>query len=277
MTPDRPDDDYFSIAQPDIQRIRCYLAGGKDCYLVDREIGDRIRKAAPGIADNDNVRRAFERRAVENLANQGIDQFLVFAAGFDPQVHTIAHHAKPESRVVYVEDNPLVLAHGRAIYAGDTDNQRIEWLRGNLPAWQDVLTTASRILAPGKPVAVVLNGATEFIPAKVPVAQHVQDLLAQSPGGSALAVCQTVTTFAPDIVNEVKRQYSLVGIPYTPRDAEEFETFFAGLHLVPPGIMPPHRWNPELELRSRVDQVDASVSCLAGVGYTRRQRNRRRM
>ena len=268
MTPDRPDDDYFSTAEPDIQRIRCYLAGGKDCYPVDREIADRIRRAAPGIADSDGVRRAFERRAVANLAGHGIDQFLVFAAGFDPQVHAIAHGAQPESRVVYVDDNPLVLAHGRAIYGGGTDNQRIEWLRGNLLAWQDVLTAASCILAPGKPVAVILNGITEFIPAKVPVAQHVQNLLAQSPGGSALALCQTVTTFAPDIANEVKRQYSLVGIPYTPRDAGEFEAFFTGLHLVPPGIMPPHRWNPEPELRSRVDQVDASVSCLAGVGYT---------
>lgn len=250
----------LNVTDATTARVRCYLAGGKDFYTADRVAGAAITEAHPGARAATAACEGFERRALEALADH--TQFLVFGAGFDAEADRCIHRTQPDARVLYVDDDELVVVHGRA-YSFNTPT--VEWTRGGLPIWPDVLETAETQAGFDltRPVAVVMTRYTEFMPPDQPVGELIHDLFADLAAGSALALVQAVCDFDPARIAELQRTCLLHGVNHTPRSGAEVAQFFTGLRMLDPGIVPPHKWRPAGPFDADADRL---VSCLAGVG-----------
>lgn len=244
---------------PAVARVRNYLCGGKDNYSADREVVERVREIWPGIEQEAREARRFSIRALEMLAQEGADQYLVFGAGFIPRAHVV-QQTRPQGRIWYADDDPLVLAHGRALYSRGTAQGRIGWGAGTLMDWRTVLDDARRCtLDSRQPIVVSLIGV-EYMSFEVDAVRLVHDLFAALPAKSVLVLCQAVNDPA-GVSSAVQQQFRWFGVPWTPRSTDEFREFFAGMEMVG-DIAPPHQWRqPHL-----VAPTDAAVLGLVGVG-----------
>jgi hypothetical protein len=226
-----------------------YALGGKDNFAADREAADAWLKVDPGSAASCRANRAFLGRAVRYLAaDAGIRQFLDIGTGIPTagNTHEIAQAIAPESRVVYVDYDPIVLAHARALLdsheAGAT-----EYIDADLRDTGTILSEAARLLDFTKPVAVTLIAVLHVIPDADAPHAIVARVLDAVPPGSYLAVShsasdlfdqQTKDTFRSAIDHRLQQRYA-------PRSREEVTRFFADLNLVEPGLVPVEEWRPD--------------------------------
>ncbi|GGN79264.1 hypothetical protein GCM10011579_063490 [Streptomyces albiflavescens] len=252
--------------QPHTARIWNYWLGGKDNYEVDREAGDQIRKLHPGIGDYARADRLFLGRAVRHLAGEcGIRQFLDIGTGLPTadNTHEVAQRVAPESRIVYVDNDPLVLAHARALLTS-TPEGRTDYLDEDLRNVDAILEQAARTLDFSEPVALVLLGVVIFIEDDEAAYGIVRRLMDALPKGSHLVLSHTITR--PDMpdVDAAVAFWNEHGTPkLTQRTPTAVAEFFGGLELLEPGVVSCNWWRPD---DGGDSGLPAEVAMFGGVG-----------
>jgi O-methyltransferase involved in polyketide biosynthesis len=243
---------------PHSARIWNYWLGGKDNFEVDRIAGDQFRQAFPAIADNARAFRQFLRRGIGHLtADAGIRQFLDVGTGLPTayNTHEVAQILAPEARVVYVDNDPLVLTHARALLTSSPEGAT-DYLHADLHDTDTILADAARTLDFDRPVALILSGILGHIADYEQARSVVGRLVAGLAPGSYLLVCDGSDTDAE--LNAAQQQHNDRGaVQYHLRSPAQLEGFFTGLELVEPGVVPCPRWRPDSAQVGAVADVDA--------------------
>jgi hypothetical protein len=230
-------------------RMYDYLLGGKDNYAADRAQSEAALKVYPEWAFTARANRAFLGRAVRYLAaDAGIRQFLDIGTGIPTagNTHQVAQAIAPESRVVYVDYDPVVLAHARALLTSG-DAGATEYIDSDLRDTSTILEQAGRLLDFTKPVAVTLVAILHAIPDSDDPHAIAARLMGAVPSGSFLAISHLGLEFLPPETLRQMQDLSRGNIQqeFAYRSQEEVGRFFAGLDLVEPGIVPLQDWRPE--------------------------------
>jgi hypothetical protein len=249
-------------------RVWNYWLGGKDHFAADREVGEQILQFLPNMRTTARADRAFLGRAVRFLAGEaGIRQFLDVGTGLPTadNTHEVAQTVAPESRIVYVDNDPLVLVHARALLTS-TPQGATDYIEADLHDPDTILQEAARTLDFSKPVALTLLGVLNFILDDDQARAIVGRLLDAVPPGSYLAIAHASNEVNPAEA-EAARQFWNANAkpPITFRTAEQISRFFDRLELLDPGVVSCSRWRPGPEdLRApEVDQF-CGVGRLAG-------------
>jgi hypothetical protein len=251
--------------QPHTARIWNYWLGGKDNYEVDQQAGDQIRKLHPGIGDYALADRLFLGRAVRHLAGEcGIRQFLDIGTGLPTadNTHEVAQRIAPESKIVYVDNDPLVLAHARALLTS-TPQGRTDYLDEDLRNVDAILEQAARTLDLSEPVALMLLGVVIFIEDDEEAYGIVRRLMDALPARSHLVLSHTITR--PDMpdVDAAVAFWNEHGTPkLNQRTPEALAGLFEGLELLDPGVVSCNRWRPD----SGGPELPAEVAMFGAVG-----------
>lgn len=244
---DPEDPPLLDITRPSVSRIYDWLLGGKDNFEPDRRIAQRISEADPRAPEAARDNRAFLRRAVRHLAAEsGIRQFLDLGSGLPTaeNVHQVAQSAAPGSRVVYVDNDAIACAHGRALLASPGGS--CSFVEADLRDPAAVLAQAGKTLDFSQPVAVLLFAVLHFVPPEDDPFGIVRRFMDAVPPGSCLAVSHvTAPPGREAAVREIQEAYALSepGGVY-PRPLDEIARFFDGLDLVAPGLVDIRAWRP---------------------------------
>ncbi|MFF8190837.1 SAM-dependent methyltransferase [Streptomyces bobili] len=240
--------DRINTSQPHTARIWNYWLGGKDNYEVDRAAGDQIRQLHPGIGEYARADRLFLGRAVRHLVHDvGIRQFLDIGTGLPTadNTHEVAQAAAPEARIVYVDNDPLVLAHARALLTSSAEG-RTDYLDEDLRNVDAILEHAAKTLDFSKPVALILLGVVIFVGDDEDPYSLVRRLVDRLPAGSHLVLSHTITSPSMPDVDEAVKFWNEHGTPkLTQRTPEDVARFFDGLELLEPGVVSCSHWRPE--------------------------------
>ncbi|MFG3659134.1 SAM-dependent methyltransferase [Streptomyces sp. NPDC047706] len=238
----------INTSQPHTARIWNYWLGGKDNYEVDRAAGDQIRQLHPGIGDYAQADRLFLGRAVRHLVSDvGIRQFLDVGTGLPTadNTHEVAQRLAPDARIVYVDNDPLVLAHARALLTS-TPEGRTDYLDEDLRNVDAILEHAAKTLDLTQPVALILLGVVIFLRDDEDPYGVVRRLMEALPPGSHLVLSHTITSPSMPDVDEAVKFWNEHGTPkLTQRTPEAVTGFFDGLELLEPGVVSCSRWRPE--------------------------------
>jgi hypothetical protein len=243
MSDPKPDID---ISVPHSARVWNYWLGGKDYYPVDRNVGDQVMAMFPDITRLARADRAFLGRAVRYLAGEaGIRQFLDIGTGLPTanNTHQVAQAIAPQSRIVYVDNDPLVLVHARALLTS-TPEGACDYIDADLRDIGKILAEAAKTLDFTQPIALMMLGIMGQVPDSDHPESIIKQLLDALPSGSYLALSDGVTTSGT--FTEAVRHYNESSAnTYHPRSPEQMTGFFAGLELVEPGVVFLPRWRPE--------------------------------
>ncbi|QFG23457.1 SAM-dependent methyltransferase [Actinomadura sp. WMMB 499] len=252
---------------PHSARIWNYLLGGKDNFPVDRQAGDRIIQTFPGMADMTRHSRYMLTRVVRFLAGEaGIRQFLDIGTGLPTMdnTHEVAQRLAPEARIVYVDNDPLVLRHAKALLTS-APGGATAYIEADVRAPEAVLDEAAATLDFDRPVALMLMGILGLVPDDGEARAIVRRLMAALPSGSYLAVYDGTDT-VPSYVDAIRRHNANSGAnPYTPRSHERIARYFEGLDLLDPGVVTVTRWRPD----ATTDHDPPEVACAGGVARKR--------
>jgi S-adenosyl methyltransferase len=233
---------------PHIARVYDYWLGGKDNFAVDREAAEQVIAAYPGILRDVRAQRAFLSNAVSYLAGvAGIRQFLDIGTGIPTanNTHEVAQDVEPGCQVVYVDNDPMVLVHARALLVGVT--APTAYIDADLRDTGKVLAEAARLLDFTKPVAVMLISVLHLIPDEDDPYAIVARLLEAVPAGSWLALSHPARDVHPQQVTEAASRFNqLARAKATLRTRAEILRFFDGLELLEPGLVQVHQWRPGL-------------------------------
>jgi O-methyltransferase involved in polyketide biosynthesis len=236
----------INTSVPHSARIWNYWLGGKDNYPVDREAGDKYREVYPQIVDTARAGRYFIARAVRYLADEaGIRQFLDVGTGLPTvdNTHEVAQRVAPGSRIVYVDNDPLVLAHARALLTSSPEGE-CDYIDADMRDPGTILSAAARTLDLTRPVALLLIGVMGHISDHDEARRIVGGLLGGLPPGSYLALADSISSGPAH--REAGEQYAQTGaVAYHLRSPGEIEEFFTGLTLVDPGVVPVPEWRPD--------------------------------
>jgi len=248
---DPPDGDHptFDTSVAHVARIYDYWLGGKDNYAVDRAAGDAALKAYPDLINSVRSNRAFMTRVVRHLAESGIRQFLDIGTGIPtaPNTHEIAQTVSPDCRVVYVDNDPIVLAHARALLTGAPEGAT-DYLDADLRDTGAILDRAAQTLDFSQPVAVMLMAILHLIPDSDEPRGIVARLIGAGPAGSYLALSQIASDIDADEVAEARDQVGrFMPVKQTYRTHAETTRFFGGLELAEPGLVRVTHWRPNTE------------------------------
>ncbi|MFS1298650.1 SAM-dependent methyltransferase [Streptosporangium longisporum] len=256
---------------PSVARIYDYLLGGKDNFVSDRTAAERLLEITPNAKEGVRANRRFLRRAVRFMTEAGVRQFLDIGAGLPTQenVHQVALGLAPDSRVVYIDNDPIVLAHGRALLA---DNGQTIVLNGDLRAPLAVLDDpeVNAHIDFDRPVGLLMLAVLHFIPENDVAERIVTTLRDRLAPGSCVAISHLSFGDLPeDKVREGRALYTKTSAgSATPRSHEEIMRFFDGFDLVEPGLVSTDDWRPEAE-HPRLPQLPG-VDGYVGVGLLRR-------
>jgi O-methyltransferase involved in polyketide biosynthesis len=240
---------------PQTARIWNYWLGGTDNFPVDREVGDQIRAAFPDIVDNARASRAFLVRAVTHVtAEAGIRQFLDVGTGLPTadNTHEVAQRVAPESRVVYVDVDPLVLAHARALLSSSPQGAT-HYVHADGRHTDTVLREAARTLDLSRPVALIMSGVLGHVTDDEQASAMVREYLAALPAGSYLIALDGSHSIEHSAAETIWNEQA--NPPYVLRGPAAFARFFDGLELVEPGVTSAPLWRPESPAARRLDVV----------------------
>ena len=229
-------------------RVWNYWLGGKDNFQADREAGDRVVAMFPDIVRVARADRAFLGRAVRFLSVQeGIRQFLDIGTGLPTadNTHEVAQRLAPESRVVYVDNDPLVLTHARALLTS-TPPGVAAYLDADVHRPSRIIDAAAETLDFSQPVAVMMLGILNFVLDTTEAEAIVNHLMEAVPSGSYLVVSHPTTELGGEANREAMRFWnSHATPPITARTGAEIRRFFDGLQLAEPGLVPCVQWRPD--------------------------------
>ena len=243
-------------------RIWNYFLGGKDHYQVDRDAAAEVLAVYPGYAVKARACRHFMVRTVRFLAAEmGVRQFLDIGTGLPTanNTHEVAQGIAPESRVVYVDNDPLVLAHARSLLTSSTEGIT-QYVDADVRDPDRVLDEARRTLDFEQPVGLLMLGVLGCVPDYEDVRSIVRRLVDGLPSGSFLVQCDGTTTDEVLVDHNEK-----VALPYLARSHERVAALYDGLELLDPGVVPIHLWRPDPEAVGAAVAVDES----GGVGRKR--------
>ncbi|RCG20119.1 SAM-dependent methyltransferase [Sphaerisporangium album] len=248
MTGEDPVVSGFSTTKPNVARMYDYFLGGKDNFAADRTAAAEIVRAAPYVRQRVQENREFLGRAVRHMANAGIRQFVDLGTGLPTQenVHHVAQRVSPGCRVVYVDNDPMVLAHGRALLANRSDTVVIQ---ADLRDPEDVLAHRDlrRLIDLDEPVAVLMLAVLHFFPDTDGPEDVVAALAGRMARGSYMVISHaTAEKMAPDKLAKAVQTYAMTSAgSITPRSPERIAGFFEGFELLEPGVVPVARWRPD--------------------------------
>jgi hypothetical protein len=230
-------------------RIYDYILGGKDYYPADKEAGDAMAREWPALPVHMRANRDWMNRAVRWLAEEaGMRQFLDIGTGIptSPNLHEIAQAVAPESRVVYVDNDPIVLTLSQGLLASAPEG-RTAYLEADFRDPAAILGAPElrETLDLSRPVALTVIAIVHFMLDEDDAVGVVRRLLEPLPPGSHLAMSIGTAEFAPEEVGRVAREYAARNMPMRLRTLEEAQEFFEGLELVEPGIVQVHKWRPD--------------------------------
>ncbi|MBS2537846.1 SAM-dependent methyltransferase [Catenulispora sp. NF23] len=234
---------------PQSARVWNYWLGGKDHYAVDREAGDQFAAVYPGIFDLARLSRYFLGRVIRHLAGEaGVRQFLDVGTGLPTadNTHEVAQRVNPEARIVYVDNDPLILAHANALLVGDPRGATA-YIEADLLDPDTIIAEARKTLDFDEPVALLLMQILGHVSNADDDAQArsvINRLMDALPAGSYLVISESSNT------NELNARACALynesgGAPYYLRDPEQIADLFAGLELTEPGVVPIHEWRPD--------------------------------
>jgi hypothetical protein len=242
---------------PHSARVWNYWLGGKDNFAVDRQLGDQIRGMYPEIVEIARVSRAFLVRAVRYLAvDAGVRQFLDIGTGLPTanNTHEVAQGIAPESRVVYVDNDPLVLVHARALLTS-TPEGLTAYIDADVREPDEIVRQAVRTLDFGQPVGLMLLGILGNVADTAEASAIVERLVDALPSGSYVVVNDGTNTNQAGV--EAAEVRGEAGDPYTLRSPQQIARFLDGLELVEPGVVSTPRWRPDPD----DEPVDLGVFC----------------
>jgi hypothetical protein len=242
-----------------VARIWNYWLGGMDNYPVDRQVGDQIVEMLPDVPVLARASRAFLARAVRFLAGQaGVRQFLDIGTGLPTadNTHEVAQRVAPESRIVYVDNDPLVLAHARALLTS-TPEGATAYIDADLRSPDTILQGAANTLDFGEPIALMLMGIVEFLTDDAEAHRVVGRLVEELPSGSYLVMYDGTNVIHREASDRIVEVWNASGnAPLVLRSPEQIGGFFDGLELVEPGLVSVSRWRQDTT-GGRPDEVDA--------------------
>ena len=230
---------------PHIARVYDYWLGGKDNFAADRAAAEQVIATMPDVLVSVRAQRAFLGRAVHYLVTEpGIRQFLDVGTGLPSanNTHEVAQQVAPESRIVYVDNDPIVLLHARALLTSSPEGMTA-YIDGDLRDTDKILGQAAGVLDFDQPVAIMLLGVLHCIPDEDDPAALVRRLLDAVPSGSYLVIAHPASDIATEQMSVSMRRYNeQVRAPVTARSHAQVSSFFAGVDLVEPGVVQLHRW-----------------------------------
>ncbi|SRR6266568_342466 len=244
-------------------RIYDYLLGGTDNTRVERRAGDQLMAAKPGLRANVRANRRFLARAVRYLAGQGVTQFLDIGTGLPTMdnTHEVAQRASPAARVAYVDNDPIVVTTARALLVSSPQGH-VDFLQLDLRYPGIILNRARDVLDFTRPVAIMLLGILYMIPDEQDPWRIVSALTGALPPGGYLAISHPASDIrAEESAAGADVYREATGIPQANRSRDQVAGFFAGLTLVPPGVVPLNQWRPDEQ-----EDPGLTISSWAGVG-----------
>jgi len=242
---ERPLATYASIAH--VARVYDYLLGGKDNFAADREAAEQAMRINPDIVSTARANRAFLIRTTSYLVTQaGIRQFLDIGTGMptNNNIHEVAQSIAPESRVVYVDHDPIVLSHARARLTSSPEGVT-DYIEADLRQPRKILAEASRTLDFGRPVAIMLISILHLILDRDDPYDLVSQLVNAVVPGSYVVISHAASDIdSGAMISMANRLNELMAQQSVPRTHREVAAFFAGLDLVEPGLVRVPEWRP---------------------------------
>ncbi|WP_238012136.1 SAM-dependent methyltransferase [Dactylosporangium sp. AC04546] len=240
----------LQVDVPHAARMWNYWMGGKDNFEADRAAGDAVAGVYPEIAIMARQSRQFLIRVVRYLAAEaGIRQFIDVGTGLPTMqnTHEVAQEIAPESRVLYVDNDPMVLVHARALLVGAPSNGPIVYVESDYHDPDKILAEAAQALDFQKPIAVMFMGVMGYEPDLDVVRSIVGTLMAPAPSGSHLVLWDGTNT-SKAVVEGANKLADSGGVPYILRSLDELAGCFEGLTMVDPGLVPITQWrDPDAE------------------------------
>jgi len=239
----------LDTSQAHMARVYDYWLGGKDNFAADRAAGDAVIQAYPGVIATVRANRALLARMVRYLAGEaGIVQFLDIGTGIPSanNTHEVAQSVTPSARVVYVDNDPIVLVHARALLVSNPMGAT-SYLEADLRDLEPILDQAAHLLDLSQPVAVMLMGVMHLISDEDHPSGIVARLMSAVSPGSYLAMSHPAADIDADAMADAQqRQNQAQAEPVTFRRRDEIERFFDGLEMVEPGLVRAPEWRPDL-------------------------------
>ncbi|HEX6289406.1 MAG TPA: SAM-dependent methyltransferase [Herpetosiphonaceae bacterium] len=256
--------------KPNPARMYDYFLGGHHNFAVDRAAADRVRSVYPDVVHGAQANRAFLRRVVRFMGEQGIDQFLDLGSGIPTagNVHEVAQRANPAARVVYVDVEPVAVIHSAAILRG---NERATIVEADARQPEEILKhpEVQRLLDFSKPIGVLMLALLHFVTDDQAAQALVRRYREALVPGSFIAITHASLERVPaEIVTQFERVYSQTTTPIKTRGRAQVEPLFKGLDLVDPGVIYVPLWRPEGPDDVFLDQPERSIN-LGGVGRVR--------
>lgn len=247
----------IDTSKPHPARVYDYLLGGKDHYVVDREVGERMPSFFhQGAREN----RAFMHRALAWTAREGIDQFLDIGTGIptEPNLHQIVQNVHPAARIMYTDNDPIVLRHAEALLVG-TPEGATDYLHADVRDPKNIIERAQAFLDFSRPVALSLIAIMHFVLDDQDPYGIVRTLTSALPSGSYLVLSHGTFDLHPEDELRVREFYG-TKIPLRLRSRSEVEPFFDGLELVEPGLVIGSDWHGDATASGQIGGVYAGVA-----------------
>jgi trans-aconitate methyltransferase len=254
----------FDTGVANAARMWNYWIGGKDNFRVDREAGEQVLEAMPALPVVAQMLRRFLITSVGDLSLAGVRQFLDIGTGLPTadNTHDVAQRAAPASRIVYVDHDPVVISHARALLtssaAGKTD-----YIQADLRDWPTISAGAQQTLDFSRPVAVLLIAVLHFILDEEDPHRLISQMMADLAPGSYLVIAHAASDIQASTAAAMAQSYNATSsLTITPRDRDTVGRFFDGLEMVGPGVMPLDQWRGS----GPASTAESGLSCYCGIG-----------
>ncbi|MEU4167063.1 SAM-dependent methyltransferase [Streptomyces sp. NPDC026665] len=263
MTIDRQSFPPLDTSKAHPARVYDWLLGGKDNYPVDEAVGEKL---PPEARDAARQNREFMQRASAWLAEQGVDQFLDIGTGIptQPNLHQIVQNITPSAKVVYTDNDPIVLRHAEALLVSRPEGVT-DYIQADVRRPEDIVQHARHVLDFSRPIALSLIALMHFIPDEQDAHSIVRNLVDTLPSGSYLVLSHASSDVFPELSAQVTAEYAKGGIQLGFRTRAEVERFFEGLDLVSPGLVTATQWVRSAEVPAPAPEDSGIYTAVARV------------
>jgi hypothetical protein len=274
MTDDAATRERLQLDRPHGARVYDYFLGGKDNFAIDRQAAEHLLEAFPGFRTAALSNRMWMHRAARYAAEQGITQFLDIGTGIptSPNLHEVVQEVAPQARIVYADNDPIVLAHSRALLSSGPKG-KTAYLEADVTDPRSIIESdeVRETLDLSKPVALSLVGVFHYLPDALKPYDLVKQLVEPLAPGSLLIFSHCTPDFAPELWERAIQVYKADGGDAQVRSKEEVARFFDGLELVEPGVSVPFRWHPDQQTEDLVAKGEfTDVMCSLWVGVAKK-------